>query len=483
VPPPRTKTPLVYLLLLAGGVAAGVGLTLWFQRGSETPRTNHSPVPASDPAVATHPVSESPGADSGDPLGALGDAISDPDRDRRAEALRQLATRLAGADIARALEIGGRIPDADDQLTFMRAVFAAWAARDPKAALDHLKTKFKPGLLQSEVLDAALEKWAGQNPHAAWQWLDTNISGPLKEQGLTALVQGWTRQDPAGAAAWFASSGSTAQGALNALVSTWADLNPRAAAAWIETLGIEENKIVGRLALASEWAQQNPAEAAAHFAPMMSSGREGTDLAAALVNSWGAKDPAAAAAWIDQLQPGPARDEAAGALATIWAANDINAAIKWSEKLPPALQPGVIDHLGTTWGAIEPQKALAWLGTLPLGETRTEATRGALDSWAGTDAPGLQAWLATQPAGATTDLGRVSLGEVLADRDPAAALETARAIANPVQRSDSMAKFFHHWRTLDDAAAQTWLQSAWPTLSPDLQQRLDREQRRVIAPR
>jgi hypothetical protein len=469
------------LLLIAAGAAGGGLLTLALVRGGGGRSAGE--LAFGQPSVASAVDAKPPlETDAREPLSALGEAISNPDRDARGEALRQLARRLAGEDLARGLEIGGRIPDANDQLEFMRALFAAWAAQDPQGALEYAKTRFSPGLLQSEVLAAALEKWGAQKPQAAWQWVEANVTGPFKEQALAALMQGWTRADPAGAAGWFAASGSTSQSALSALVSTWADLNPRAAAAWIETLAIEENKTVARVVLATEWAQQNSAEAAAYFAPMLT-GTKGQDLAAALVNSWAAKDPGAAAAWIEQLQPGPARDQAAGALATIWAATDIQAAIKWSEKLPPALQPGVIDHLGTTWGAIEPQKALAWLATLPLGETRTQATRGALDSWAATDVPGMQHWLATQPASATADLARVSLGEVLASRDPAAALETARGIAHPVQRAETMSRFFRHWRQSDDAAAQAWLQSAWPRLSPDLQQHLDREQRRTVVPR
>src|SRR6185503_1005306 len=112
-------------------------------------------------------------------------------RDSRAESLRHLATRLVGEDVKRALEVGAKIPDSNDKLEFMRALFAAWAAKDPRAALDYLKANFKPGNLQSEVLDAAIEKWANSNPREAWQWLDANISGPLKEQGQAALIMGW----------------------------------------------------------------------------------------------------------------------------------------------------------------------------------------------------------------------------------------------------------------------------------------------------
>jgi hypothetical protein len=140
----------------------------------------------------------------------------------------------------------------------------------------------------------------------------------------------------------------------------------------------------------------------------------------------------------------------------------------------------VIDHLGTTWGAIEPQKALAWLRTLPDDDSRKEATRGAFNSWAATDSPGLAKWIETAPPGLETDLARVGLGEVQADQAPADAMRTAMGINDPTLRSDEVARYFRQWRKNDDAAAQKWLTAGWPTLSPDLQTRLTKEQQRPV---
>lgn len=478
------------ILLVAGGVAAGA-LLMWSISGSGPAGSKTAslatPAPAdtaaSDAGAAAR-AQEKAEPDRRDPFSVLADALATTDRDARAESLRHLAERLVAEDVKKALEVGNRIPDANDKLEFMRALFAAWAGKEPKAALDYLKANFKPGLMQSETLDAAIEKWAGANPRDAWQWLDANISGPLKEQGMASLVQGWARRDPQSAAAWFVSTGSTAQGVLDALVTTWADLDPRAAAAWIETLANGENKITGRVCLASAWVQQDPAAAAQYFTPLVTGGREGLDLASALVNAWGAADPAAAAQWIDKLPPGAARREAAGVLATIWTANDIQAAIQWTQKLEvPEMKAAAIDHIGTTWGAIEPKKAIDWLNTLPASETRTEATRGAFNSWAATDPEAMKTWITAQKPGVTGDLARVSLGEVLADTDAAAAVQMALGIAEPDQRSDSLAKFFRHWRKTDDDAAQQWLQANWSTLAPDLQARLGKEQARQVVPR
>ncbi len=417
---------------------------------------------------------------SGDPLSVLSRAISTADRDQRAETLRALAVRLVGEDVQKALALVAKIPDADDKLEFLRALFGAWAAKDPKAAMEYAKTGLAAGLQQSEAFVATVEKWGGSNPAEAWKWVDANLSGPLKEQATTALVQGWTRVDPVGAAGWFVSTGSTSQSVMNALVTTWADLDPKAAAAWVEGLSNPGNKEVGRVILASEWAHQNPAEAAAYFTPMMT-GKAAIDLGSALVNSWAATDPASTATWVAKLPPGEARTNAAGTLATVWAASDITAAVKWSETIDDKeMHDGIIDHLGTAWGAIEPQKALAWIGTLPTGEARTEATKGALNSWAGTHPNTMREWIATQPPGPVADEARVALAAVYSDSDRAESMAQAIAISDATTRGDAASKFFRHWRKADDAAAQKWIQSEWPRLPPDVQTRLTAEQKRKL---
>jgi hypothetical protein len=213
----------------------------------------------------------------------------------------------------------------------------------------------------------------------------------------------------------------------------------------------------------------------------MLKGETGIHIGMALINPWGANDPAAAAAWISTLPADPLRNEMAGTLATIWAASDINAAIQWSEKLEDKeMKAGVIDHLGTTWGAIEPEKALTWLRTLPNDDSRTEATKGAFNSWAAVDRPGLAKWIEQAPAGPEADLARIGLGEVQIEQDPTSALQAVLGITDPTTRSDEVAKFFRLWRHADDASAQKWLQAGWSTFPADIQTRLTREQKRPL---
>jgi len=483
---PSSRHPFQPALLVLFGLVGGILLMIALDRDTPpAPPVVVAPPPVSPlpepPAVIATPMPEKTAPAPTDPINILAEALGHADRDARAESLRHLAQRLVAEDVQKALALANRIPDANDKIEFMRALFGAWATKEPKTALDYLKANIAPGLLHSESMTAAIEKWGGSNPRDAWQWLDANVSGPLKEEGMAALVNGWARRDPQSAAAWFIETGSTAQGVLDALVTTWADLNPRAAATWVETLTNGENKLTARVCLASAWVQQDPAAAAEYFTPLVTGGREGLDLASALVNAWGAADPAATAQWIDKLPNGPARHEAAGVLATIWAANDIQRAIEWTKKLEvPEMKASAIQHIGTTWGAIEPRKAIDWLATLPADQTRTDAMQGALNSWAVTNPQEMKSWIATQNPGDTTDNARVSLGEVFLDEDPSAAMDLVLGITAPIGRSDSIGKFYRHWREQDDAAAQEWLKAKWSSLPLDLQKRLEKEQTRPL---
>ena len=90
-------------------------------------------------------------------------------------------------------------------------------------------------------------------------------------------------------------------------------------------------------------------------------------------------------------------------------------AVEWSRSISSGeTRREVVAHIGTTWGAIEPQAALEWLGTLPAAEAG-EGITGALYSWAGTDPVGMREWLAQATDSSLSDRARQSLGDVLSE--------------------------------------------------------------------
>jgi hypothetical protein len=138
----------------------------------------------------------------------------------------------------------------------------------------------------------------------------------------------------------------------------------------------------------------------------------------------------------------------------------------------PATRAAVEDHIATTWATIEPLKALG-LGWQSSGRDRAVGS----DAWrvgflGGDRCPGLEKWVSSQPAGATADAARISLGEVQLDHDPAMAMQTVQAhLGRCAARFRETVRFYRYWRKRDAAAAQAWLQSSG---TPEIRQRVAR---------
>ncbi len=324
----------------------------------------------------------------------------------------------------------------------------------------------------------------GADPQAAYLWAENNLSGPVKDESINSLVQNWALTAPQAAAKWYEATGNTNHGLLNSLAGAWASNDPVAAAKWVEKLPDPKNREIGQVAVAGRWAAQNPEDAAAHYTPVIAAAKTSGDksstainLATVLSDIWGTTNPSAAADWVQKLPNGPGREEAASTLATVWAAQDIQAALKWSETLDAGVRSQVVEHLATTWGAIEPDKAVAWVQTQPVNFQK-DAAAGAYNSWAGTDPVGLQDWIDHDSAGPYSDTARHSLADVYNDTNPTQAINLVLGLKDANTQADVIGRYFRKWRSTDNAAAQDWLQTEWPTLPTGVQRKLAEEQKR-----
>lgn len=415
-------------------------------------------------------------------LQALTEFLHAKDPEDRSVALREAGAEMARRDPAAALLFAEQFRSDQDKLDFMRGIFGVWGGADPRGALDHANTNFTAGLLRSETIGIAVNKWGARDPRGAWLWVEQHLTGPLKDQALTDLVIGWTRQSPSVAAKWLEGTRYYSQPLFAAVGSTWAEQEPLSAARWASGLNHPDARRTTQTVVAQTWAENSPRQAAAHFTPQLA-GDNGVNIATVIADIWGTTDPAAAAAWIQQLPDSSARLEAAATLATVWAASDIQAAVAWSRSLTnPQVRRQVIAQIGTTWGAIEPDSALNWLNSLPASDASAGIV-GAYNSWAATDAVGLGEWIAANPPSAAMDAARLSLADVLSDQDIGSAMQLAFGLSSTVMRDDAVSRYFHHWRKMDEDSAQQWLAKALPGLPVSTQQRLKREQNRPIVAR
>lgn len=465
-------------LLIAIGAAAGVGMSVLVvpmvgreksgDGGSAAHRRQATTRKSTDPSRNV----QSPAPESTD----------DMDPQEKAASLRAAGAEAARQDPANALAIAGNFTSEQDKLEFLRGIYSVWAANDPVSALDYAKTSLTAGLARSEAIGIAVNKWASKDPRAAWIWSEANLTGPLQEQAFTDVLIGWTRKAPADAARWLASTGHTSQPLINAVASTWAERSPKEAFDWAKSLPDPAARISALVGPTVEWLRQNPQEAIAHITPELSQPNSAT-LAITVANEMGTHNPESASTVVDNLPPGPAKDEAAATLAIVWASSDVNAAVAWSNTIGnESMRRQVVTHIGTTWGAIDPDAALEWLHSLP-GPLAADGVTGAFNSWAGTDPVGLREVVDGSPASPEMDVARLALADVLAASDLSSSLGLAFGITSPDSRDDAAARYFRQWRKFDDASAQEWLMQNWSTLEPSTQQRLTREQQRSVISR
>ena len=396
--------------------------------------------------------------------------------------LRHAGAQSASEDVADSLREGLSITRTQDRLDYYRGLVGSWSEVDPEAALDHIQHDFNAGLLQTELISLAVNKWGADNPRDAWVWTEKHLSGPLREQSQADLMIGWTRRNPALAADWLGASGIQSRLLLSTVGTTWAEQDPRSAADWAASLATDSGRKTSSIAVAAEWARQDPAMAADYYDPEIT-GTEGVDLATVIADIWGTTDPAATATWVEQLPPGQVRDQAASTLATIWATRDIEAAVAWSDTIDdPSTRSQVISHLGTTWGALEPDDAIAWLGTLSAEEAQVGLV-GAFNSWGAVDPRGMHDWIENTDQSVISDLGRRSLADILSQNDILTSLDLAMGIGSSTEQTDAVSRYFRHWRKIDDTSAQEWYQAMEPSLSPDLRDRLQQDLAAQLAPR
>ncbi|RKX35678.1 MAG: hypothetical protein DRP71_02730 [Verrucomicrobia bacterium] len=497
---PRNGTPLANALLIFLGMVLGMAGTwtairsgllpdffsghgnLALESGREGGYPNGDGVPNHRTRGSSSPL-QKPAWTSGSPKPInLAMALRIRDPGTRSEMLRHAGARSASRDVSGSLREGLSITRTQDRLDYYRGLVGSWSETDPEAALDHIQHDFSAGLLQTELISLAVNKWGADNPRDAWMWTEKHLSGPLREQSQADLMIGWTRRNPTLAADWLADSGIQSRLLLTTVGTTWAEQDPRSAADWAASLPSDSGRKVSSIAVAAEWARQDPAFAADYYAPEITA-TEGVDLATVIADIWGTTDPAATAVWVEQLPPGRVRDQAASTLATIWATRDIEAAVAWSGTITdPSTRSQVISHLGTTWGALDPDDAIAWLSTLSLEEAQVGLV-GAFNSWGAVDPGGMRDWIDNTDQSDISDLGRRSLADILSQDDILTSLDLAMGIGSSTEQTDAVSRYFRHWRKIDDTSAREWFQAMEPSLSPTLRTRLQKDLAAQLVPK
>lgn len=212
-------------------------------------------------------------------------------------------------------------------------LLARWAARDPLAALDYVRSGLR-GDRREQGLAVVFKTWARLHPRAAWGWTTRNM--PEEMPTLDEVIGEVGRDDPALA---------------TELVSGWASAHPGSAQE-LYLAAIRGMAYAGNFTGAAQ---------AIEGATVPGPG-ERDDLVTYLAGQWARFQPEQAAEWARQLQPGPARDQAMTSLSIAWADRDPAVAAKFAFGLPAGTsRERALEEVVSKWLTVDPARARDWV--------------------------------------------------------------------------------------------------------------------------
>ena len=344
------------------------------------------------------------------------------------------------AEVGRLLSQGRKT--AQEAAVLRRRVFREWLRTDPKSAL-------------AEATSNAISQ-------------NTAISGISRGQNILALMEEWSRLNPAAASVALSTLPESGPGYARkdfagTLFRGWHETDPAAARQWAQTQGDPALR-ESLKTLADELAATDPAAKAAVL--LAAPQRDGNSLATAL-GSWLTGDPSAALAKITAI---PADDK-------FWAQDAANAAQRWAMDARQDMAP---EQFLATLSSVPagPQreamlKGLAGYGAsndIPFavrmvaemgeGRARDEAVGMLTELWMRKDPVKTSEWLATLPADADSrNSGVARFAECLAPDDPERAAVWAATLPDSYWQKPGVVKtVLEKWRAKDPAAAEAWLQ-------------------------
>ena len=234
------------------------------------------------------------------------------------------------------------------------------------------------GVGRQRVIAAALTAWGQSDPRAAIEAVAEVDDVEVAEQLHLDLALLWAGRDPRAAADWLASSdlaGEPLRRTLRGVLVQWAGSDARAAATWLETApqNLRERHIADVL---HAFALQDAGDAFTWLAnqPVEIQRRSVGHLMDSVAND----SPTVALDLFAHIRDGQARARAMEGILTGWSQSDPESAARYllaqaaDEFLSLMYLPVV------NWVSVDPDQAVAFVGRLPRGPERDQATWAAI---------------------------------------------------------------------------------------------------------
>ena len=292
---------------------------------------------------------------------------------RRDGLLAVLVGRMARNDPARAMERAGKIASVTARERARREVLAAWADRNPMAALVWIEGR------------------------------GASVPGRLQAGRFESWIAGYARSDPSGAFAYAAGLPEESRAdrfRKREMVEEVIEAQVEAgrigeALAALEGLPPGPVREEAAREFYAAWADEDPAAAAGHFFSRRDA--YGAGAAAGLVRAWAETDPGAAAEFVGSLGPGdPAFEVAVSSLVERWSRFDLSGPAEWLNQLPPSEEiDRAVAVLSVRAAREDPEGAMTWAESISAPGTRDRVMRRVAAGWREVDPEGFSDYLET----------------------------------------------------------------------------------------
>ena len=279
----------------------------------------------------------------------------------------------------------------------------AWIARDPRGALDWIKSQ-QPSLRRKEIMRLAMAQFAESDPKGAAEWVMVNLSGVELHNSLIQISGPWSRISGFEAANWLSGLTESKQrdAALESALFGWGTVDPIAAVEYAGAKVMDKGlaSVLKRASYAG-WAKSDPL--AAVSASLESSRGHGdmTQFANTLAN-WATVDLAASSEWLMKNVSNPnERADAVLELSTIYARQSPDAGLEWIGGLSDQNERRLASNqFAVDWASVDSAASANWASEQASGLLSDQAQIEILQSYLVDDATAFDQWRRSLPEGA-----------------------------------------------------------------------------------
>ena len=315
--------------------------------------------------------------------------------------LRAIApiAELDDSQIQEALaEVEKSCREPQQKMMFYSLLLGQWAETDGRAAMAFAQEKLGKGsMFDMGVTAAVLGSWARRDPDAVWKWMESE----RKDDG----------------------SDRTRMMAISSVFAGIASNNLESALARLGTLD-EQSRGMALNGIAMS-----------------------------------ASDDASRRRLVERTASLPAdqRNQLRQSLVGQWTMGNPDESVAWIRSLPADEQKPLRESAGQMMMMAKPAAGADFMLEGADEKDRPQLYDRVMMQWAGQDPRAAGEWLTKQSQGPELDGARRTFATIVAQRDPAAAMDWARSVQDENQRGESVGQVYQMWRGKDAKAAEAAL--------------------------